>query len=80
MVCKIIFLQDYTERGQDNYASQEEAAFSLGDAIALVAKGVAVFSDPADLEANRVAVDKAKLWKPATWVHPMVPVNPRRWG
>jgi hypothetical protein len=77
---KVTFVRDYSPNQGAGYNGQEEAAFALAEAVKLVALGVAVFSDPADLEANLEAVEAAKRYKPAPFVRRMVPADPHRWG
>jgi len=79
-VLKLTFVTDHRPNTGAAYCCNEEAAFSLAEAIRLVALGVAEFSDPADLEGHREAVDIAKRARPTQFVRRMVSGDPRRWG
>lgn len=76
----VTFIRDHYANTGAGYHSQEEAAFRLEDAIALVARGFAKFSDPADLEKHREAVEIAKRARPTAFARRMVRGDPRRWG
>jgi hypothetical protein len=79
-VIKITFLKDHFPNQGAGYTGQEEAAFPIAQAVELVAKKIARFSDPADLETHREAVEIAKRSKPTQFVRRLVPADPRRWG
>jgi hypothetical protein len=77
---KVTFVRAHSPSQGSGYNAQEEAAFPLDQAVVLIAKGVAEFSDPADFEANRKAVEIAKRTRPEPWVRRMVRADSRRWG
>jgi hypothetical protein len=79
-VVKVTFVRDWFPNQGAGYTGQEEAAFRLEDAIALVVKGIAKFSDPANLETHREAVEVTRRSKPTPFVRRMVPGDSRRWG
>jgi hypothetical protein len=54
---KVTFVRDHFPNQGGGYTSQEQAAFPLDQAVTLVARGIAVFSDPADLEASHGRID-----------------------
>jgi len=77
---EVFFIRDHFAGTGAGYPQGDKAAFRLEAAIELVARGVAEFSDSADLEANREAIEVAKRRKPTLFPRRMIPGDPRHWG